>query len=278
MLELGRVNRLPLVTDPSGQPCVDAGELGLLSIKPEEMERVKPDSDSVDAFLYRDNDAGVVATLKRPKAQVGECANLRVTSITPVGIFMDWGLDKELFVPYNQQQQPMQVDHSYVVHLYLDNEERVVASAKLDRFLDKTEHDYRDGQQVNILVAGRTELGYKAIVENQHWGILYYDQVFQRVRAGEQLKAKIAKVRSDGKLDLSMGAGGKKQSDELGERILAKLRQEDGYLAISDKSSPQVISAVFGVSKGAYKKAIGALYKQGLITISKTGLVLNDED
>ncbi|MGY5452468.1 CvfB family protein [Agarivorans sp. MS3-6] len=278
MLEIGRLNQLAVIEIADIGAYLDGGEFGDVLLPSREIEAALSLGDELQVFVYRDNERNLIATLKKPLVQVGECANLQVKDINDVGIFLDWGLDKDLFLPFAEQQQPMEVDRHYVVYVYLDNEQRIAASNKLDRYIDKSDHNYQRGEKVDLLVAGRTELGYKVVVNNQHWGVLYYDQVFKRVRAGYACTGYIQKVREDQKLDLSLEPIGVQKSIDIGDAILAKLKDEQGYLALSDKSSPQAISAIFGVSKGSFKKAIGRLYKEGLITISKTGIVLSEKD
>ncbi|WP_432454046.1 MULTISPECIES: CvfB family protein [unclassified Agarivorans] len=278
MLEIGRLNQLAVIEMADLGAYLDGGEFGDVLLPSKEVQPELALGDSLSVFVYRDSERNLIATLQHPQVQVGQCANLRVKDINDVGIFLDWGLDKDLFLPFAEQQQPMEVDRHYVVYVYLDNEQRIAASNKLDRYIDKSDHHYKDGDKVDLLVAGRTELGYKVVVNHQHWGVLYYDQVFKRIRAGYACRGYIQKVRDDRKLDLSLEPIGIQKAIDIGDTILAKLREEQGYLALSDKSSPQAISAIFGVSKGTFKKAIGRLYKDGLITISKTGIVLNKDD
>ncbi|WP_432458911.1 MULTISPECIES: CvfB family protein [unclassified Agarivorans] len=278
MLEIGRLNQLAVIEMADLGAYLDGGEFGDVLLPSKEVQPELALGDSLSVFVYRDSERNLIATLQHPQVQVGQCANLRVKDINDVGIFLDWGLDKDLFLPFAEQQQPMEVDRHYVVYVYLDNEQRIAASNKLDRYIDKSDHHYKDGDKVDLLVAGRTELGYKVVVNHQHWGVLYYDQVFKRIRAGYACRGYIQKVRDDRKLDLSLEPIGIQKAIDIGDTILAKLKEEQGYLALSDKSSPQAISAIFGVSKGTFKKAIGRLYKDGLITISKTGIVLNKDD
>ncbi|GGB08996.1 CvfB family protein [Agarivorans gilvus] len=278
MLEIGRLNQLTVIELADLGAYLDGGEWGDILLPTKELPEHLAEGDELTVFVYRDNEQNLLATRQTPKVQVGECANLLVKEINDVGIFLDWGLEKDLFLPFSEQQQPMEVDRHYVVYVYLDNQQRITASNKLDRYIDKSPHHYQRGDKVQLLIAGRTELGYKAVVNHQHWGVLYYDQVFKRIRAGYSCEGYIQKVREDQKLDVSLEPIGIKKAIDIGEQILTKLEQEQGYLALSDKSSPQAIAAIFGVSKATFKKAIGRLYKEGLITISKTGIVLNSKD
>jgi len=216
-----------------------------------------------------------VATTQKPKACVGQFAYLKVLDITPVGAFLDWGLDKDLLVPYAEQHRPMDVGSSYLVYLYLDRlDGRIVASSKIDNFLDDDrEHDYKVKEKVNLIVANSTDLGYKAIINHSHWGVLYKNEVFQRLSFGQQLTGFIKHIRLDGKIDLTL-QGGQETRDKNTQIIYAYLENHDGFAAVHDKSDPQLISELFGISKGAFKKAISGLYKQRIISIQKDGIHL----
>jgi len=258
---------------------LDAEELGEVLLP----KRHSPDDlsvgDSVDVFLYLDSEDRPVATTQRPKAKVAEFAYLKVLAITEIGAFLDWGLDKDLLVPFAEQHRNMEVDHSYLVYLYLDQRDgRIVASSKIDKFLDDDRpHDFRPQQQVNLIIANTTELGFKAIVNNSHWGVLYENDVFQRLSFGQYKKGFIKKIRDDGKIDLSL-QGGQETRDKYAKIILQYLNKQNGFAPVHDKSDPQLISRLFGMSKKAFKKAIGGLYKQRVITIEKDGIRLIENE
>jgi predicted RNA-binding protein (virulence factor B family) len=277
MLAIGQFNQLSISR---------LSDFGAYLCTPEGVEVLLPRNETaanaevgqiMDAFIYLDSEDRLVATLKQPKAQVGQCAFLKVAEINDVGIFLDWGLPKDLFLPFSEQAKPMEVGNNYLVYLYLDQQNRILASAKLDRFFDKTEPNYQRGDKVEAIIAGRTELGYKAVVDQEFWGVLYYNEVFERLRVGMKVTAYITKQRDDLKLDLRLTHPTKPLVEGLEARIMERLIQEGGYLGISDKSDPKLITAVFNVSKAAYKKAIGSLYKQKKIKLSKKGILLADE-
>ncbi|MDC0598404.1 S1-like domain-containing RNA-binding protein [Gammaproteobacteria bacterium] len=236
------------------------------------------EGDSVYVFLYLDSEDRPIATTQKPKAHVGEFAYLKVVASTDVGAFLDWGLDKDVLVPFAEQHRPMQVDHFYLVYLYLGKiDGRIIASSKIDKIIDDDKpHDYKAGQTVNLIIANSTELGFKAIINHSHWGVLYKDEVFQRLSFGQSKKGFIKKIRPDGKIDLSL-QGGQETRDKYANIILDYLTQHDGFAAVHDKSEPEMISQLFGMSKGAFKKAIGGLYKQRVIAIEKTGIRLVEE-
>jgi predicted RNA-binding protein (virulence factor B family) len=226
------------------------------------------DEDWLNVFVYLDSEDKLIATTEKAKVQVGQFASLKVVEINSIGIFLDWGLPKDLLMPYSEEKRQMRAGEYCVVHVYLDRRtRRITATAKLDRYLDKTPANYRVGQQVDLLVVEESPMGFKAIINNQHWGLIHKNEVFKFLRSGKQEKGYIKEVRDDGKIALSLQPVGEAAAGSLHEQILSKLKAADGVLPVSDKSDPQVIADLFGVSKGNFKKAIGALYKSGQIVI-----------
>lgn len=226
------------------------------------------DEDWLNVFIYLDSDDKLIATTEKPKVQVGEFASLKVVEVNSIGIFLDWGLPKDLLLPYSEEKQPLKAGDYCVVHVYLDKHtRRITATTRLDRYLDKVPANYTVGQEVDLLVAEETAMGFKAIINNKHWGLIHKNEVFKFLRSGKQEKGFIKEVRSDGNISLSLQPVGEQLASSLNAQILGKLRDNNGVLPVSDKSDPQVISNLFGVSKGNFKKAIGALYKQGQIVI-----------
>ncbi len=229
---------------------------------------------SLDVFLYLDSEDQLIATTEKPAVMVGQVALLRVAAVTRIGAFVNWGLKKDLLVPFSEQQLPLKEGQSYLVYCYVDSSNRIVGSTKLDRHLHKKPATYNTGDKVNIIVSEQTDLGYKAVVNHQHWGMLYKNEVFRPLRRGEKLQATITKIRDDGKLDLRLNAATHQQARDLTEKIIHRLQQNEGKLALSDKSPPELIYQYFGVSKKAFKQAIGALYKEQRITITDEGITL----
>lgn len=209
-----------------------------------------------------------------PVPQVGEYAILRVASIEPVGAFLDWGLPKDLFLPFREQTRELQVGHEIIVCLYTDNNGRIASSMRLEKFLDKDTSVYTVEQKVDLLIIGKTDLGYKAIINGKHLGILYQNEVFQDLRYTDQVPGYVKKIRDDGKIDLILQPFGNKGTGDLGEIILAKLGEKGGFLPLTDKTSPEIIYNLFGVSKKKYKMALGGIYKKKLITIETDGIKL----
>lgn len=228
----------------------------------------------ISVFLYLDSEDQLIATTEQPKIMVGQVASLAVVATTKVGAFLDWGLRKDLLVPFSEQQIPLKAGQHYLVYCYVDVSNRIVASTKLDRHIHKTPALYKVGDKVSVIVSEQTDIGYKAVIEHKHWGVFYQNEVFRPLKRGEKLTAYINKIREDGKIDLRLSSATYKQAQELTDKILHKLKQNAGQLALTDKSSPELIAATFGVSKKAFKQAIGALYKDKKIVITEQGLLL----
>lgn len=231
----------------------------------------------LSVFLYLDSEDQLIATTERPRVMVGQVAMLPVVAVTKVGAFLNWGLKKDLLVPFSEQQIPLKEGQHYLVYCYVDLSNRIVASTKLDRHIHKTPANYQVGDKVAITVSEQTELGYKVVIEHQHWGVLYKNEVFKPLRRGDKLTAYVMKVRDDGKIDLRLVSTTHKQAQELTDKVLHKLKQNGGKLALTDKSSPEQIYDAFGVSKKAFKQAIGALYKEKKIVITEQGIILVPE-
>jgi predicted RNA-binding protein (virulence factor B family) len=275
MITVGKSYKLSVVKHVKFGFFLDANELGLILLPKKYAPRELAVNDVIDVFLYLDSDDRPIATTQKPMAQVDEFAYLKVIEKNDVGIFLDWGLDKDLLVPFSEQHRPMEVGHSYLVHLYLDRiDERITASSKIDKFLDDEKpHHYKEKQRVNLIIANSTDLGYKAIVNHTHWGLLYYDDVHQDLSFGQNIQGYIKYLRPDGRIDLSLQSG-KETRDNNENLILIKLKNANGYLAVHDKSDPKLISSLFGISKSSFKKTIGRLYKQKAILIEKEGIRL----
>lgn len=220
--------------------------------------------DTVRVFVYNDSENRPVATTEIPKAVVGDFALMRVKAVNKVGAFLDWGLvAKDLLVPFSEQRVDMQTGRSYIVRVYLDPASgRIVASAKLAKFLNRTEPDYYHREKVEVLVVQRSDLGYRVIINNEHWGQIYQNEIYQDVNIGDRLTAFIKQVRPDGKIDVTLSKIEKMRVDDLAERIHAYLESHGGEMAFTDKSSPDDINKAFQCSKKDFKKALGLLFKQ----------------
>lgn len=228
--------------------------------------------DVINAFVYNDSENRPVATTEVPRAVVGDFALMRVKAVNKVGAFLDWGLvAKDLLVPFSEQRVDMQAGRSYIVHVYLDQASgRIVASAKLAKFLNKTEPDYYHRQRVEVLVVQRSDLGYRVIVNNEHWGQIYQNETYQDINIGDRLTAFVKQVRPDGKVDVTLAKIEKMRIDDLADRILDYLKSHCGEMSLTDKSDPDDISKAFKCSKKDFKKALGQLYKQQQVTLGDT--------
>lgn len=270
MALFGRYNSLQVVKHTNFGLYLDGAQDGEILLPNRYIPKDIPseDEDWLNVFVYLDSDDKLIATTEKPKVQVGEFASLKVVEVNSIGIFLDWGLPKDLLLPYSEEKRPLKAGDYCVVHVYLDKHtRRITATTRLDRYLDKTPASYAVGQEVDLLVAEETAMGFKAIINNKHWGLIHKNEVFKFLRPGKQEKGFIKEVRSDGNISLSLQPVGEQLASSLNAKILGKLRDNNGVLPVSDKSDPQVISNLFGVSKGNFKKAIGALYKQGQIVI-----------
>jgi predicted RNA-binding protein (virulence factor B family) len=270
MALVGRYNSLQVVKHTNFGLYLDGAQDGEILLPNRYIPKDIPseDEDWLNVFIYLDSDDKLIATTEKPKVQVGEFASLKVVEVNSIGIFLDWGLPKDLLLPYSEEKQPLKAGDYCVVHVYLDKHtRRITATTRLDRYLDKAPVSYSVGQEVDLLVAEETAMGFKAIINNKHWGLIHKNEVFKFLRSGKQEKGFIKEVRSDGNISLSLQPVGEQLASSLNAQILGKLRDNNGVLPVSDKSDPQVISNLFGVSKGNFKKAIGALYKQGQIVI-----------
>jgi predicted RNA-binding protein (virulence factor B family) len=274
MVEIGKYNTLRVVKEVDFGIYLDGGEEYGEILMPARYvpEGVKPE-DELEVFVYNDSEDRVIATTEKPYATVGDFKFLKVKAVNRTGAFLDWGLPKDLLVPFREQKAKMVEGGTYLVYVYLDDETaRVVASAKIDKFLDNTIPEFEAGDEVDLLIAEKTDLGYKAIVNGTHWCMIYENEIFTPVETGQYLKGYIKKVRDDDKLDISLQKEGYDQVDGISQNILEKLKEAGGFLAVSDKSPAEMIYHLFGISKKNYKKAIGALYRKKLITISKEGI------
>lgn len=275
MAEIGKLNNLIVLKQVDFGVYFDGEELGEILLPKRYLPENLSIGDVIEVFIYLDSEDRLIATTEKPFAHVGEFAFLKVLSETKFGAFLDWGLSKNLLVPFGEQNQIMEQGRSYMVYIYLDEaSQRIAASAKLEKFLDHKPIPFQEGDEVELIIFSKTNIGYKAIIEGTHSGILYDNEVFQHLKNGQHIKGFIKKIREDNKIDLSLQKSGYENVDEVTEKILAKLKAEDGIIQVTDKSPPEVISAIFGVSKKTFKKSIGALYKKRLIKIDNDGIKL----
>ena len=272
-VQVGRMNALAVVRQIDAGLILNGGELGDILLP----NRYTPDEcwegDVLDVFVMLDSEDRLVAVSDRPYAMVDEFAYLKVAAVTKVGAFLDWGMPKDLLVPFREQKTKLSEGEWCIVRIYLDEVSgRLAASTKLDRYLDKEPPRYEADDEVDLMICAKTDLGFKAIVDGLHWGVIFHNEVFQRLDRGEQLKGYIKQVRPDGKIDLCLRKPGGKTLKGVAQDILDYMAaQEDGFMPITDKSPPREIYRLFGVSKKQYKRVIGGLYKERLILVEPEG-------
>lgn len=272
MIKLGDNNTLSLLHLDDKGGWLDAAPYGEAFIPKRQLPSQCKPGDEINAFIYLDADLEPVVTTEQPKARVEQFASLKVVTNNRIGAFLDWGMKKDIFVPARNQAHPMEVGRNYVVYVYLDHEGRMVASSKLDYFLSRELPRYQVGDEVDLLIAESTQLGFKAVVDNTYWGLLFRSDTSGHLPVGLSTKAYIKLVREDGKIDLSLFKPGLGKVDDALQIILDKLDRAGGSMQVNDKTDPEVIFRLFGVSKGTFKKAIGGLYKQGHIVIETDGI------
>ena len=308
-IQLGQKNRLKAAWKVDFGMYLEGDDEGKILLPtryvPEDLEV----GDEIDVFVYLDNEERRVATTLEPKAMVGDFAYLEVAWVNEFGAFLDWGLMKDLFCPFREQKKRMEAGRSYIVHVHLDEESyRIMASAKVEKWLenDKLAKEYipsaekedtilsqrekgdlstpplgeagrgllLPGSKVSALIWQKTDLGFKAIIDNKYGALLYDSQLFREIHTGDKVEAYITKIRSDGKIDIALQQNGRQHTEDFAEKLLHYLQYRGGRCRLGDKSSAEEIKEQFGVSKKTYKRAIGDLYKRRLITISEDGIEL----
>jgi predicted RNA-binding protein (virulence factor B family) len=273
MVDIGKKNKMTVVKMVDFGLYLDGGDRGEILLPQNAVPENVEIGDELEVFIYMDSEDRIIATTQEPFVQVDEFALLRCVDVSGVGAFLDWGLYKNILVPFREQKMKMEKGRSYLVYVYLDQEtERIVASAKIDKFLDNEMPFFEPGDEVDIIVGDLTDIGYKAIVNHAFWGVIYLNEVFEPLNKGDKMKAFVKKVREDDKIDLSIHRYGYRKVEDSLQKILDKMEQEGGEIKLSDKSSPEEIYDVFGISKKTFKQAIGSLYKQRLIEISKDSI------
>lgn len=276
MMEIGRFNRLKVLKTVDFGVYLNGKELGEILLPKRYIKSPLNEGDEIDAFIYTDSEDRLVATTEKPLAQEGDFAPLRVVALTKVGAFMDWGLPKDLFIPFAEQQTEMEEGETHVVYITIDpSSNRLYGSSRLDNFTYKADETCENGQRVQALVVKSTELGFKCIVNNMYLGMLFANEVFQPLKTGDRLECYIKSVREDGKLDLLPQPQGYTRIDPIADNLLKKLKNGNGFLSLHDKSAPEEIYALLGISKKAFKQAVGQLYREKYITLEDKGIRLN---
>ncbi len=275
MVEIGKINTLTIKRNLDYGAQLDGDESGDILLPKKYVPRKCQPGDEVEVFVYVTSQKRLRATTQKPYATVGQFAYLRVVENASSGSYLDWGLQKNLFVSKREQQAKMVEGKSYVVFVFLDKKtNRITASTKLNNFISFQSPNYNVGEEVDLIICAKTNLGYKVVVNNSHWGMVFKNEVFQKLHIGQQLKGYIKTIREDLKIDIRLQRPGYQRVDKISQNILTTIKNLGGSIAITDKSPPEDIYSQFGVSKKIFKKAIGALYKKRLITIDANAIKL----
>lgn len=274
MIKVGEFNTLSVVKIVPFGVYLNGGEWGEILLPNKVTPKGTQIDDQLNVFIYFDSEDKIIATTVRPLARVGRCAFLKVIDVNRIGAFLAWGLDKDVLVPLSEQYLPMEKDKSYLVYLKLDQQGRIIASSKLDYFLDQSLPVYHRGDEVMLLIAQTSGLGTKVIINDRHWGLIHASDLFQSVGYGQKIHGYIKAIREDGKIDVVLRKIGQESRQDLTQKILAALHKADGFLPLHDKSPALDIQRAFNESKKSFKSAIGMLYKQGEIQLEDNGIRL----
>lgn len=275
---IGKICRLKVLRKVSIGLYLDGDTLGDILLPNRYVPAEVKEEDEIDVFIYLDSEDRIIATTETPKAVVGDFVMLKVVSTSKFGAFLDWGLMKDLLVPFREQSVRMEKGRSYLVHVYLDYETgRIVASSKFDRFLDNLSPTYEVGEEVVLIISDITDLGYKAIINSLHTGLLYENQVFRKLSIGQEMKGYISKIREDDKIDLLLEKPGYEKTSSLSEEILEIIKANGGFMDVTDKTAPDRIAQLFGMSKRNFKQALGSLYKDRLVMLEENGVRVIDK-
>jgi len=276
MAKIGERASLKVIREKPFGLILDGGEAGEILLPRREVPATTDIGGYLEVFLYNDSEDRPVATLMTPKAMPGQFARLKCLAVTGVGAFLDWGLPKDLLVPFREQKSRLEIGKHYLVRVLVDEATgRMIASTRIARYLDLSPHAFRAGDEVDLVIFGKTALGYKAIINGTHSGLLFASAVFQQLQPGEHTKGHIAAVREDGKIDLTLHPQGRAKVISLEDRILAELAARGGFWAIGDHSSAAEIHDELGVSKRTFKQTLGALLKKRAILIEERGIRLH---
>jgi predicted RNA-binding protein (virulence factor B family) len=275
MADLGKWNSLEVVRLEERGVYLDGHECGEILLPTYEGGQGAQLGSWMRVFIYNDSEDRLIATTKEPKIIVGECAALKVIQVNEAGAFLDWGLSKDLMLPFGEQKRKVSQGVTIMVQAYVDEKSgRIAATTKLGRFLGKERRTFLEDEQVDIVIVRRATQGYNVIVEGTHWGMIYHDQIFQPVSIGDKLKGYVLTLREDDKVDIILQKPGAEKVGTLAEQIMTRLQQGDGFINVGDKSDALSIQAMFGVSKKTYKKALGQLYKERKVQLEKDGVKL----
>ena len=273
-VNVGQINVLKVIKEVEFGWYLDGGALGEILLPNRYVPAHGQVGKTLEVFIHLDSKDRLLATTDSPMVSVGEVALLKVTDVNRTGAFLDWGMPKDLLVPYSEQRVPMEVGRSYCVYVYMDNSDRIAASSKLSLFLKETNDNFKSGQAVKLMVVSRSDLGYTALIDGTHLGLIHKSDILQPLRMGQKMQGYIKGIRPDHKINLTLQKQGKQARDELGEMILAVLEANQGRSELTDKSTPEAIFAQYRVSKASYKKALSTLYKARKILITAEQITL----
>ncbi len=273
IMNIGHLQTLNVLDRNRDKILLDGHDLGTIVLPAREAE-IAEIGQSLEVFIYTDTHGELLATVQHPLVERDQSASLKVVDVSNVGAFLDWGLEKNLLLPFAEQRRPVEIGRYETVLVYLDNSGRLAASSRLDHHLPETADDFRPWQRVNLLIYQRTDLGLKAVVDNRALGLLYKDEIFQSVRVGETYQGYIKRLRYDGRIDLALQPPSNLLQPDLTQTIMDYLASHEGVCELSDKSSPDAIKAVFKVSKKNFKKALSTLYRERRILIEENRVLL----
>jgi len=274
-IKLGDYNTLKITKTVDFGLYLDGGDEGEILLPKRYMPKEYKIGQELEVFIYLDQDERPVATTEHPLAKVGDFAYLECAWVNEYGAFINWGLMKDLFCPFREQKKRMETGESYIVHVHIDEESyRIMASAKVEHYFSAEPPSYEQGQKVDLLIWQKTELGFKAIIDNRYPGLVYEDQVFKHVHTGDRMNGYISALRNDGKIDVTLQPIGRKQVIDFSETLFTYLKEHGGECELGDKSDAEEIKRRFQVSKKTYKKGISDLYKRHLIIIGEDGIKL----
>ncbi|MDN3707495.1 S1-like domain-containing RNA-binding protein [Myroides ceti] len=274
MIAIGEYNTLKIARNTVVGLFLTDGETDVLLPKKYVPSQFEFDEE-ITVFVYLDHEERIVATTLEPKIYLNEFALLKVNFVNEFGAFMDWGLEKDLFVPFKEQARPMEVGKRYLTYMYLDEKtNRLVGSSKLNQFLNNESTDLEPGQEVDLIVSHITDLGINVIINEKHKGLLYKNEVYEDLRTGDRIIGYIKHIRPDGKIDVSRAKLGFEKVEKSAQMILDELEYNNGFLGLTDNSHPEEIKTILNMSKKTFKKSIGSLYKQKLIEIKEDGIYL----
>jgi len=277
MSHVGQLRTLRVIDASHEAIVLDGDDDGAIPLPRAEAPAGIEIGDAVDVFVLTDSQSRPIATTARPVVTLGHCASLRCVTTGSAGAFLDWGLPKNLLLPFAEQRRPLETGQRECVLVYLDNSGRLAASSRLDHRLDETPGGFAAWQPVSLLICQRTDLGFKAVVDDQAIGLLYRDEIFRELQVGERIRGFVKRPRADGRLDVALQPPANEVKGELAERIVDDLRTQGGSSPLTDRSSPEAIAEAYGVSKKNYKRALASLYRARRVRLDADRVVLLDD-